>query len=480
VYVKYDLVPKTSSQEVVTAIKAQHWAYWQVSCPDGWTPVGPLTTKTKSSCYRIGLCALYKPFNDAETFVTNTGISYGKFANPASKCQAVCGANSNLWPMYTDGLDIHWGCGDERWVYFCYNQAQAWPSRPLTMEFTKDEKLTLLEQYAPRLIFHPNERFYPSSVEWSFDHLFRYSPNDLPDFIPWPPLPYHLFDPPDDRYYVATKKIFASPSDWFDYHYGCNGSATNTPCQLSDAPAYAFWNEQTISQEEEDIEVVDLVYFFYFPYNRGKEYFDTIWGNHVGDWEHITVRLGWVYNQSTGWEIRPIHMFVSAHDFGTSHPWDTVTTISGTDHPVVYVAEGGHGIYATEGPEHRYGKVKIIGVTLAFLFDYTGEGKQWDTWNRLETLDFDTQTGLGDSIWPRWLPGTGWATPEDKNAYLKSEYAKPCADDLPGCNPYDPASGPIYRWGNNEFRCDVPGVCRMEKGPTGPIDKGMWDNPFEP
>ena len=44
---------------------------------------------------------------------------------------------------------------------------------------------------------------------------------------------------------------------------------------------------------EFDVEVADLVYFFYYPYNRGKEVLFTIWGNHVGDWEHITVRLAW-------------------------------------------------------------------------------------------------------------------------------------------------------------------------------------------
>ena len=50
------------------------------------------------------------------------------------------------------------------------------------------------------------------------------------------------------------------------------------------APVYAFYAEKGEG-------VVDLVYFFWYPYNRGKEVLDTIWGNHVGDWEHITVRL---------------------------------------------------------------------------------------------------------------------------------------------------------------------------------------------
>lgn len=466
VYAKYELVPKTSDTPVVKGIKAFHWPYWDVYCPTEWTPVSNLTTGTKDSCYRVGMCALYEPINDTQTFITNLGISFGDFGNPATKCSAVCGANANIWPLYTDNYDIHKGCEDEHWVYFCYNQAQSWPARPTTIDVSDNEKLAQLEQYAPRVFMHPSERFYPSSVEWSYDHLFRYSPDDLPEFIPSHPtetLLYHLFPPADSNYYLSPKQIIGSPSDWLEYHYGCNGSATVKPCQLSDAQVYAFWNKQKIPWAGEEIEVVDLTYFFYYPYNRGKEYFNTIWGSHVGDWEHVTVRLSWVYNTSTGWEIKPIHLFVSAHDFGTAHPWDTISKVPGSDHPIVYSAEGSHGNYVSAGTQ-RYGKIVKLGITLAFLYDYTGEGSQWNTWTNLQTFDYDAEHGLGISIWPRWM---------SKN------YTAACAPDNPGCDPYDPASGPIFRWGTYEFgSCDIE--CRMAKGPTGPADKGIWNDPYEP
>ncbi|MDH5508411.1 MAG: Vps62-related protein, partial [Anaerolineae bacterium] len=425
VYVKYELVSKTSDQEVATGIMASVWdngSGWQENCPGDWTPVSALTTKTDNSCARVGMCAEYQPFIDAEKFITTPAISLGDWGNPATKCSALCGANANIWPQYTDSQDIHQGCGDEQWVYFCYNQAEAWSARPITIDVTEDEKLTLLEQYAPLVYFNPEitielgpasvtkegERFYPSSVEWSFDHLFRYSPSDLPPFIPesnydmgWNFNPHHLFPQPDNQYYVATKEMIESPSDWLEYHRGCDGTATDNPCQLSDAPAYAFWNKQIIPLNGQDIEVVDLTYFFYYPYNRGKEYFSTVWGNHVGDWEHITVRLGWVYNPTGGWEIKPIELLVSAHDFGTSHPWDTITKVPASDHPIVYSANGGHGNYMTSGT-HRYGKI-WIGPTPIFLYDNTGEGDEWNTWSNLETYDFDAEQGLGSSIWPRWM-----------------------------------------------------------------------------
>ena len=477
VYVKYELVSKTSDQQVVTGIKAYHWPGWSqpYPCPAGWTPISPLTTKTEGSCWCNGMCALYEPFKDAEKFVTNAAISFGDYGNPATKCSAVCGSNANIWPLYTDSLDIHTGCEDEHWVYFCYNQAEAWPVGPLTIEASDNEKLALLEQYAPRVVVPPNERFYPSSVEWSFDHLFRYSPEDLPP-LPFPPSDYHLFPchvvpgppEPDYKYYVTPKEIIDEPDDWLEYHRGCDGSATDNPCQLSDAPTYAFWNKQTIPLGGEEIEVVDLTYFFYFPYNRGKVCFDTVWGNHVGDWEHITVRLGWVYEPSTGWDLKPIHLFVSAHDFGTSHPWDTISKVPGSDHPIVYSAEGSHGIYVTAGAQ-RYGKIVVHVHPPCFLYDYTGEGKPWNTWTNLETFDYDAEHGLGLSSWPRWM---------------STDYTAPCAPDNPGCDPYDPASGPIYRWGTCGFgTCQiwfVKLVCRMADGPEGPVAKGIWADPYEP
>jgi thiol-disulfide isomerase/thioredoxin len=485
VYVKYELVSKTSDQPIVTGIKTAHWPYWKqpYPCPAGWTPISRLTTKTEGSCWRNGMCARYQPFKDAEKFVTNVAISFGDYGNPATKCSAVGGSNANIWPLYTDSLDIHKGCEDEHWVYFCYNQAQPWPARPLTIEVSDNEKLALLEQYAPRVFFFPDlppydtaERFYPCSVEWSFDHLFRYSPDDIPP-LTYPPFWYHLFPfkvtPPfpepsyyDYRYYVSPKDVIGDPSDWLEYHHGCDGSATDNPCQLSDAPAYAFWNKQTVPWGGEEIEVVDLTYFFYFPYNRGKEYADTVWGNHVGDWEHITVRLGWVYDPSTGWELKPLHLFVSAHDFGTSHPWDTIEKVAGSDHPIVYSAEGSHGIYTTSAEpfgEHRYGKIWVLFYPI-FLYDYTGNGAEWNTWTNLETFDYDAGQGLGNSTWPRWM---------------STDYTAPCAPDNPDCDPHDPASGPIYRWGTYEFgTCDIE--CRMAKGPEGPVAKGIWADPYEP
>ena len=67
---------------------------------------------------------------------------------------------------------------------------------------------------------------------------------------------------------------------------------------------------------------------------------------------------------------------------------------------------------------------------------------------------------------------------------MRSDYGTACAK--PGCDPSDPASGPIYRWGNRECGYSVEWGeiccadlgelgrhCRLTRGSEGPIAKDM-------
>ena len=70
----------------------------------------------------------------------------------------------------------------------------------------------------------------------------------------------------------------------------------------------------------------DFFYWAFFPYNQGKHvcYLGAIikdrcvgkcrwFGNHVGDWEHVTIRLK---------NNLPFAMYVSAHNFGGQYNYD--------------------------------------------------------------------------------------------------------------------------------------------------------------
>lgn len=64
--------------------------------------------------------------------------------------------------------------------------------------------------------------------------------------------------------------------------------------------------------------VVDAFWFFFYSYNLGNTVFNVRFGNHVGDWEHTTVRF---HNGV------PKAVFFSEHAFGEAYTWDAVEKI---------------------------------------------------------------------------------------------------------------------------------------------------------
>jgi hypothetical protein len=294
-----------------------------------------------------------------------------------------------------------------------------------TGEPVDDPRLAALVTYAPRVWLHPDEAYFPSTVEFAFQHTTR-------------------FVGTDSNYWIRSTEALDSASDTLPFFAG----------DLAGAPVYAYYADKGGG-------VVDLVYFFWYPYNRGKEVVDTIWGNHVGDWEHITVRLLRDPND----ELAPDQVYLSAHSFGGAYPWAELEKIEAT-HPVVYSAWGSHGVWKDPG-DHVYmtigEEVLDVCVTLvcADLTDETAAGIAWDTWTRLVGFDYAAKEGLGGAQWPIWMSEQFTA---------------------PGEAPFtEPGHGPIYRWGNPEDCStlgvdisDLIGVCRLEDGPTGPASKGVW------
>ena len=283
----------------------------------------------------------------------------------------------------------------------------------------------VLVQYAPRVWLHSAEEYFPSSVEFGFPSMTR-------------------FVGPDGNYWVRSTIDLDSPSD---------DSLAFFLGDLDDAPVYAYYADK-------GNDIVDLVYFFYYPYNRGKEVVDTIWGNHVGDWEHITVRL----MRGPDDALTPLQVYLSAHSFGGAYDWADIERLD--THPVVYSAKGSHGVWSTPG-DHVYMSIgeEVLGVCVTLvctdLTDLTDAGIAWDTWENVAGFDHGAKEGLAGQTWPVWMS-------EDFKA--------------PGAQPVDvPGGGAIFRWGNEEDCStlgvdisDLIGVCRLEDGPTGPVSKDTW------
>lgn len=61
--------------------------------------------------------------------------------------------------------------------------------------------------------------------------------------------------------------------------------------------------------------VVDAFWFFFYSYNLGNAVFNIRFGNHVGDWEHTTVRFQ---------HGVPKAVFFSEHSFGEAYTWEAI------------------------------------------------------------------------------------------------------------------------------------------------------------
>lgn len=290
-------------------------------------------------------------------------------------------------------------------------------------------RMNLLKQYAPQLKFHSNETFFPASVQWSFQFLERY-----------------LFS--DDHYRLRTILPLSVPAVG-TFHYGNHLPFFHG--NLESAKQYAYW----VERPEVEGGVLDLVYFTYYPWNLGKKVGGTVYGNHVGDWENVVVRM-----KKEGMTYLPVKMIYAAHNFVKAYDWPEVEKTP-DGHPVVYVASGSHGSWVDIGVPlnpldpsitgHKYQSFPALG-------DFTNNsGLRWNSWNALEAYDFTKGEDIQGNPMPPWM---------------SNDYTNPGTGD-----PTDPASGPVYRWGNNRQR-PIAGYYRLETGPTGPVEKAQLKDPL--
>lgn len=254
---------------------------------------------------------------------------------------------------------------------------------------------TFVSDYSPRIYMDKNEEFFPSDVKYfeSYTHL-------------------------KDNW-VITNDPVETPSSILPFFYGQNVS-TNPVLYALIFPSLNE-SDPIMSLKYPYEHNITVVYFTFYPYNKGKDLFYTLWENHVGDIEHVSVEF------SNG-----VPQMVSAYyhtDF-TIQDWNSVEKVDGTNHFVVYSARGSHGLWFTEGT-HGYSKINPL------LVDYTSKGDNWDTWNNLVMITpYDWSTHI---------------------AYYTTWMTK------------------IFRWGNpsSDFSTNncYFGFCRFVDGPEGILAK---------
>lgn len=138
---------------------------------------------------------------------------------------------------------------------------------------------------------------------------------------------------------------------------------------------------------------IPLVPIFNICLGTKKEF-----GSHVGDWEHMSLFFKG--------RMEPDEMYISTHDAGAFYSFDRLTgtfefksqetrkgifqkpsfpktIITSDNHPVIFSAEGSHGLWGTPG-KHRF-------VRVPRLYDVNGFGQPWQTWKNVDIIYNDAR-----------------------------------------------------------------------------------------
>ncbi|MGQ0839988.1 Vps62-related protein [Actinokineospora sp.] len=265
--------------------------------------------------------------------------------------------------------------------------------------------------FAPRVWLHPAEYYFPSPVESFLDNVH------------------------ESNGYLVTNQALGCDS--------CTEPAFLDGVRPNSTAVSAY--AEVIHRTDNGVptDVTDIIYWMFYPYNNGKRVciglmspagclggYSTF-GNHVGDWEHVTLRF--IGN-------RPAKIYYSQHADGQEFTFGDKYVRLADWRPDVYSAKGSHGSYPGVGV-NTYRELP----NGAKLTDETGVGILWDTHSALVPFTWQPRGTYSGSL--SWLNITSrWGNPKS------------------GCGISEPISG----------------ECVLNDGPVGPMLKGYAQPPLKP
>lgn len=238
-----------------------------------------------------------------------------------------------------------------------------------------------------------------------------------------------------------------------------------TPNNQCTAPCYAHVRVMSDAYE--------IVYCFFYPFNgpTGVGGYLPDADVHVGDWEHITVRVDKDQTTLQG-------VYFARHDMGDGQylSKDDCSFYGSTSHVLAYSAGNSHGTYSSSGRHDNPSDA----ATFFGTYDYTDTaGPTWETWNYVvdvgdisspttgyEWIRFSGKWGNTDGVWigaagPASPPFQAWWSfgdlrlvgNEQISVINNSDAPNPATGGIPGAA-YDPVRSRIYAiypgWGASE------------------------------
>ncbi|KAI4333226.1 hypothetical protein L6164_018061 [Bauhinia variegata] len=295
----------------------------------------------------------------------------------------------------------------------------------------------IIQAYSPLMYLHPNEQYLPSSVNWYFSNgalLYKKGEESKP--VPIQSNGTNLpQDPNNDGAYWLDL-----PADEANKERVKKGDLQSSQTYIHVKPMYGGT-------------FTDLAMWVFYPFNgpaRAKvEFFNVPLGKigeHVGDWEHLTLRVSNFNGQL--WRV-----YFSEHSGGTWVDASELEFQSGNK-PVAYSSLHGHALYP------KAGLVLLGGDAIGIRNDTDKSNMVVDLGRNFEVISADY---LGSEIIePPWLNYfRAWGP---KITYSVDEEIKKAVKALPG----------RLKSSVEKFVRSLPDEVLGEQGPTGPKVKRNW------
>ncbi|XP_061951785.1 hypothetical protein At1g04090-like [Populus nigra] len=302
---------------------------------------------------------------------------------------------------------------------------------------TLDQVQAIFQAYSPRIYFHPDEEYLPSSARWYFTN--------------------------GALLYKKDEESKPVPIESTGSNLPQGGS--NDGSYWLDLPVEEAARERVKRGDLQDCQVylhikpmlgatfTDIVAWLFYPFNgpgRAKVELITVplgkTGQHVGDWEHVTLRISNFNGQLCG-------IYLSAHSGGTWYDASELEFQDGNK-AVIYSSLNGHAMYA------KPGLVLQGSGNIGIRNDTAKSNKFIDTGARFSVVSAEY---MGSSvIEPPWLNYLRKWGPNI--TYDLAEEAETVEKLLPG----------NLKSAFDKFVKSLPKEIFGEEGPTGPKLKRNW------
>lgn len=295
----------------------------------------------------------------------------------------------------------------------------------------------LAQAYFPYIYLHPNEEYHPSNVNWFFANgALLYKQGDESNPIPIQPNGTNLpLDGVNDGLY------------WLDLPKNDKDKERVKKGDLQTGVGYLHIKPMLGAT------FTDISIWVFYPFNgAGKAKLGSIKsislgkiGQHVGDWEHMTLRIS-----NFNGELRSVYF--SQHSKGAWLDSPDITFQNG-NRVVGYASLHGHALYPKEG------LVMLGGNTVGIMDETAKSGFVLDVGGRFEVVSAEYDYGVVEPDWLRYMRKWGPRISYDDGEEI----------------------GKVAKWLPGKLKSDLlkllkslPPEVLGEDGPTGPKVKNNW------